>query len=136
MFILYMVIAFGLFGTMLMMLSERTREFGVLISIGMKRFKLASIVWMEMIMISIVGVFLGIAIAYPICQYFYSNPIQFGDDQAEMMADYGMEAMLQFSIDPSIFLTQAVIIFSISSVLALFSFRKLFKLNPQEAMRA
>jgi len=135
MFILYMVITFGLFGTMLMMLSERTREFGVLISIGMKRFKLASVVWMEMIIISILGVLVGIAVAFPICYYFHSNPIQFGDEQAEMMADYGMEAVLQFSIDPSIFLTQAMIIFSISSVLALFPFRKLLKLNPQEAMR-
>jgi len=135
MFILYMVITFGLFGTMLMMLSERTREFGVLISIGMKRFKLASIIWMEMIMISILGVIIGVIAAFPICYYFHINPIEFGTDQAEMMEDYGMEAVLQFSVDPSIFLVQGVIIFLISSIIALFAFRKMFKLNPQEAMR-
>lgn len=35
--ILYLIIAFGVFGTVLMMTAERKREFGVLISIGMQR---------------------------------------------------------------------------------------------------
>jgi len=135
MIILYMVITFGLFGTMLMMLSERTKEFGVLVSIGMKRFKLASVVWMEMIIISLLGVLIGIGAAFPICYYFHANPIKFGSEEAEMMADYGMEAVLQFSVAPSIFLTQAAIIFVISSVLSFYPFRKLLKLNPQDAMR-
>jgi ABC-type lipoprotein release transport system permease subunit len=35
--ILYMVIAFGIFGTELMMTAERKREFGVLVAIGMQK---------------------------------------------------------------------------------------------------
>ena len=34
MFILYLVISFGIFGTVLMMLAERRHEFGVLVAIG------------------------------------------------------------------------------------------------------
>ena len=34
---LYFIISFGLFGTILMMLAERKREFGMLIAIGMKK---------------------------------------------------------------------------------------------------
>jgi ABC-type lipoprotein release transport system permease subunit len=40
-FILYMVITFGMFGTVFMMTAERKYEFGVLISIGMRRGQLA-----------------------------------------------------------------------------------------------
>ena len=40
--ILYLVIAFGIFGTVLMMTAERRREFGVLVAIGMQKSKLAS----------------------------------------------------------------------------------------------
>ena len=40
--ILYLVIAFGIFGTILMMTAERRREFGVLVAIGMQKSKLAS----------------------------------------------------------------------------------------------
>ena len=34
---LYFIIFFGIFGTVLMMIAERTREFGVLIAIGMQK---------------------------------------------------------------------------------------------------
>ena len=46
MFILYMVIGFGIFGTMLMMVAERMHV-GVLIAIGMKRINLAVMVLTE-----------------------------------------------------------------------------------------
>jgi len=42
--ILYLVIAFGVFGTVLMMMAERKREFGMLVSIGMQKHKLAKII--------------------------------------------------------------------------------------------
>ena len=39
--VLYMIITFGIFGTILMMTAERRYEFGVLISIGLQRIQLA-----------------------------------------------------------------------------------------------
>ncbi|MBW6498952.1 MAG: hypothetical protein K0B09_11215 [Bacteroidales bacterium] len=45
--ILYIVITFGLFGTILTMMIERQREFGMLISLGMKRSRLAIMVFLE-----------------------------------------------------------------------------------------
>lgn len=38
--ILYVIIFFGIYGTVQMMISERTKEFGVMVAIGMKRRKL------------------------------------------------------------------------------------------------
>ena len=43
-FILYIIVVFGMFGTVLMMTEERKYEFGVLISIGMSRIRLFGIV--------------------------------------------------------------------------------------------
>ena len=42
--ILYMIVGFGVFGTMLMMLNERQREFGMMIAIGMQKNRLILIV--------------------------------------------------------------------------------------------
>jgi ABC-type lipoprotein release transport system permease subunit len=39
-FILYTVIAFGIFGTIMMMVAEREKEFGILHSLGMKKTKM------------------------------------------------------------------------------------------------
>jgi len=136
MFILYMVISFGLFGTMLMMLSERKHEFGVLVAIGMKRISLAMIVWLELIMISILGAILGCLLAFPICAYFYYNPIMLGDDMADIYEDFGIEAIIQFSIDPGIFLQQAIVILIISVVIAVFPFIQIQRMDAIKQMRA
>ena len=58
--ILYLIIGFGLFGTVLMMTVERKYEFGMLIAIGMKKSKLELILMGEIVLITFFGVLLGI----------------------------------------------------------------------------
>lgn len=136
MFILYMVISFGMFGTVLMMLAERRHESGVLVAIGMKRKKLAAMVWMEVMIIAILGSFFGMFGAFPVCLYYHINPIHFGDEVAKMMEEYGMEAVLQTSIDPEIFITQGLIVAIIASIIAIYPLVNLLKLNAIKAMRS
>jgi len=137
MFIMYLVISFGIFGTMLMMLAEQRHEFGVLVAIGMKRIKLAVLVFLEVVFISVIGAFLGIIGAYPISLYFNINPIDLGGgEMGEMYEDYGLEAVLQFSVDPMVFLTQAIVIAIMASVIALYPFGSILRLNAIEEMRS
>ncbi len=134
MFILYMVVSFGIFGTILMMMMERYHEFGVVIAIGMKRVKLAFVVWMETMIISIMGALLGIIGALPVCAYFHFYPIRFGQEMSKMYEEYGMEAVLRSSIEPEIFLQQAAVIAVIASVIAVYPFLKLTRMQALEAM--
>jgi ABC-type lipoprotein release transport system permease subunit len=136
MFILYMVIAFGIFGTMLMMMAERMHEFGVLIAVGMKRVKLAVMVWIETVMISLLGAFLGMFGALPVCAYFYYWPIEFskGDEMAKMYEEYGMEAVLQASIEPTVFLQQAAVVALVATVIAVYPFLRILRLKAINAM--
>lgn len=137
MFIMYLVIGFGIFGTMLMMIAERRHEFGVLVAIGMRRYKLAFLVWMEVVLISIVGAFLGIFGALPISIYYNLNPIDLGGgEMAQMYEDYGLEAVLQFSVDPMVFLNQAIVIAIMSSLIALYPFGRILRINSIEEMRS
>lgn len=136
MFILYMVISFGIFGTMLMMLAERRREFGVLMAIGMKRIKLASMVWTEVVSLSILGSIFGIVGAFPVCYYFYANPITLTGQMTEMMEDYGMEAVLQASVAPSIFILQSVVIAIIGTIISIYPLVKLLTIRAINQMRS
>ena len=74
--VLYIVIGFGMFGTFLMMTAERRYEFGILLSIGMKRAKLQFTVFIEILLMSLIGVLTGIIISTGIIVYFFTNPIQ------------------------------------------------------------
>jgi putative ABC transport system permease protein len=137
MFILYLVIAFGIFGTMLMMLAERMHEFGVLVAVGMKRWKLAVIFWLEVLLLALLGSLLGMLGALPVCGWFYYFPITFGEgeDFAKMFEEYGLEPVLQASIDLEVFATQAVVVAIITSVIALYPMMRIVQLKAIDAMR-
>ena len=136
--ILYMLIAFALFGTILMMTKERRYEFGVLTAIGMNRFKLFSTVWMETIILGLVGAIVGILISIPIIYYLNINPIHvsvMGEDAAAAYEKFGISGHLPTRFDFKIFASQAIIIFLVTSVLALYPFINIMRLNPVAAMR-
>ena len=57
-----------------MMTAERMYEFGVMMSIGMKRFQMQLIIALEMGIMSTIGVLAGVGISLPILLYYYHNP--------------------------------------------------------------
>jgi putative ABC transport system permease protein len=134
--ILYVVIGFGIFGTILTMTLEREQEFGVLISIGMHRWKLASVILFETLVMNFVGVLLGVVLMLPVIIYFHLNPISLGEDLESLMAEYGLEAVLPFSMDPQIFIQQASIVFVMSMVIALYPVMRVFRIKVLEASRS
>ena len=132
-FILYMIVAFGIFGTVLMMTQERKYEFGVLISIGMKKIRLIKTMIYETILLASVGVFLGIALSRPII--IFLSPIKFPEEQAQMMENMGFEAVIPFMNTYDIPLTHGFIIFFISLIVCLYPLSVILKLDPIKAMK-
>lgn len=133
--IIYMVIGFGILGTLLMMAMERTREFGMLISIGLKRMRLAFILTLESAILSLIAVVIGTVMGLPLLAYYRLNPIMLGGKAAEVMIAYGFEPILPFSMDPSIFWTQALTVLVIAIIAALYPIFRVFRLRPVEAVR-
>jgi len=133
--VLYIVIGFGMFGTFMMMTTERKYEFGILLSIGMKRLKLQTTVFIEILMISLLGVMAGIAVSVAVILYFFANPIQLGTQMQEMYESFGVEAIIEFSADPILFYSQAWAIFLIALILSFYPLLVLARLNPVRAMR-
>ncbi len=133
--ILYMVISFGMFGTMLMLIQERVYEFGVLLSIGMTRLKLWIIVFLEGLMTTMVGAVLGVLGVYPLVLYFYNNPYELTGEAADAMRDMGWEPVIPASLDPSIATTHMLIVAFISILIAFYPAITIRKLHPVEARR-
>ncbi len=134
--ILYLVIAFGIFGTILMMLNERMHEFGILIAIGMRKGILATIVVMEMVMMSIVGTLFGIIGAFPIVLYFRLHPIHLGGDYAKVSEQFNFEPIIQPNIDFSNFIIQGYVVLVISIVLSLYAIFKIHKIKAIAAINS
>lgn len=123
--ILYIVVGFGVLGTVIMMTLERRREFGILIGIGMHPVRITVMMIGEIFLMSVMGIIAGTAVALPITLWYNRNPVYFSGRMAEMMAEYGMEAILPFSVEPSIYLTQAIIVFFIAMLTVIYPISKI-----------
>ena len=133
--VLYLVIGFGMFGTFLMMTAERTREFGIMLAIGMHRRWLQFTVFVEIVMMSMMGVLAGIVMSLFAITYFYYNPPPMAKGAQAMAENYGIEAAFEFSMSPQIFVWQAWAIFIIGFLLSFYPLLVLTKLSPVHAMR-
>ena len=134
-FILYMIITFGIFGTVLMMTQERQYEFGVVVSIGMKKLKLIITMVYETIFLTSIGVLAGVLISRPLVLYFHYNPMKFPEEQARVMEEFGFEAIIPWMSSYDIPLTHGLIIFCISVVISLYPAINILYLNPIKAMK-
>lgn len=132
--VFYMVLGFGILGTVLMMTSERRYEFGVLIGIGMKRYKLGFLVFFEMLLMATIGVLVGIVVSLPITWYFHLHPIGLTGEMAKAIEGYGMEPILPFSVHPSIFSSQAIVVFILTMVIAIYPIIHTKRLKVMEAL--
>lgn len=135
-FILYVIIAFGLYATILMMMSERRREFGVMISVGMQRRRLSRVVFLETLFISLVGALAGIFLSALVVEYLYLNPIPLTGEAASAIEEFGIEPKLFFSNHPKIYYFQAMSVGAIALFVGLFPLRWIKKMNVMEALRA
>jgi ABC-type lipoprotein release transport system permease subunit len=132
---LYLIIGFGIFGTILMMTIERKQEFGMLIAIGMKKVKIANMLIQETIFISLLGVLVGIMISLPAVIYFNFKPLSLGGKVAEMYEKFGFEPVFPAALDAQIFLNQSIIVLVLAAVIGVYPLWYVRSLNPIEAMK-
>ena len=134
-FILYLVVGFGIFGTVLMMVSERNFELGVMLSLGTPRFKLGLLLCVELLLLTFIGTAGALIFTYPILWYFNINPIPLTGDTAEVMLQYGMEPVLPFSASFEVMESPIGAILFIVILICLYPMRFTQKINPVEAMK-
>lgn len=134
--ILYMVIAFGIFGTVLMMTNERVREFSVMVSVGMQKTQLAWVVITELFFLTAMAVLAGIMISLPAMFYFYYNPIEFSGDAVEVMQDFNFEPVMPMSLEGNIFVFQGIAISILSLIAMSYPTIKILKLDVVKGLRS
>lgn len=134
--ILYIIIFFGIFGTVLMMIAERKREFGVLVAIGMKKSKLSFILTIEMIFIGLVGTISGLLTCTPIIILGYYNPVKLTGSLAKMMEDMGFDPVMPMQWFDNYFYYQAIIVIVMVIIASYIPLKSIRKMKVNESLRA
>ncbi len=131
--IFYIIVGFGIFGTILTMLHERMQEFGILLSIGLKRMQLGFIGLIETILIGLLGITAGVLTALPLVYVFHLFPIEFTGEMADYILRFGMEPVFPMLLDKQIFINQAYTVFGITLLIGLYTMRKIHGIRILEA---
>lgn len=134
--ILYIVIAFGILGTIMMMIMERRREFGVMVAIGMSKGKLASVIFFETLFIGLLGILSGLLVSYPLLHLQSANPIPLTGQAAQMMEEFGFEPYMFFSVDWTVFGQQAISVSIIILIIAIYPVISVLRLKEINALKA
>lgn len=134
--ILYLIIGFGILGTIIMMLAERKKELGIMIAIGMQKTQLSLITFFETIYIGLIGVIAGFGISIPIIFTFAQNPIPLPPKLAEAYAQYGFEPYLFFGTQPQVFYNQIIIVFIITAIIGLYPIWNIQRIQVAKALRS
>ncbi len=66
----FVAMAFGIANVLLMAVHERTREFGVMRALGLRAPALLGLIVLESLLLSLVGVALGLALALPVVSWY------------------------------------------------------------------
>lgn len=133
--ILFVVIGFGLLGTVTMMVAERKRELGIMISVGMARKKLARILIYESFIMTFIGVLLGTIASYIVLTYFVDNPIPMTGDMRQMVLELGWEPVMKFSNDILLIVKQGSVLVMMMVLISIYPWYSVMRLKEHLAVR-
>ncbi len=133
--ILIIIVAFGILNTVLMSVTERFKEFGISLSLGMPQSKLVLTVLIETFLLAFLGIALGDLFAYGINYYFTVHPIYFGSELQKIYEIYGFLPMMKSTLRFSVFFNSSVIILIASFIAAIYPAYKVYKLEPLKGIR-
>ncbi|WP_163708256.1 ABC transporter permease [Mangrovibacterium lignilyticum] len=134
--ILYTLVGFGIFGTVIMMMAERRKEMGIMVAIGMQRSQLSAILFIETALIGLIGVLAGFAISLPLISYLVFHPIPLTGEAAKAYEEFGFEAAMYFSVQWFIFARQVLIIFILTLVIYVYPLVKTYGMKLTRALHA
>ncbi len=133
--ILYMIVAFGMIGTIIMLYNERQFEFGVMNAIGMHKKTLILVTQIELTILALIGIVVGNLVSIPLLYHLNVNPIELQGNAAKGMIEQGFEPYMGTGLYTQVFINNSLIILVISFFASFYIVSKLWKLNPLNAMR-
>ncbi|MBK5202683.1 MAG: FtsX-like permease family protein [Prolixibacteraceae bacterium] len=131
MFIIYLVISFGIANTMTMAVMERIKEFGMLRSIGMSKKEIRYMIMAESIILIAIGALIGIFISLIIIIITSHTGINiFGSSSLE---SFGMSSLIYPDITSGLFIIIVILIGIVSIVTSIFPINKVLKIKLTNA---
>jgi len=132
---LVVVVVFIILNTLYMSVLERTREFGVLMAVGMKPHQLGRMVWMEMVFLTLVGAGIGIGLGMILTGVFENVGIAIDmEGTEEIYAQWGLPSRFYPEMTVGRVLAGPAAMVGLIGLLGVIPYRRVIGLKPVKAM--
>ncbi len=133
--VLIVLVAFSVLNTQLMSVLERTREFGVIMALGIRPRRLAWLVMLETILMACLGLAIGVLLGWLVARYFHAVGFQY-PGMEEMAEKFNLPGRMYPSVTFFTMMLGPSVVFLFSLAAAVYPALRLFRLHPVQAMRA
>ncbi|ABO24525.1 FtsX-like permease family protein [Shewanella loihica] len=123
----------GIANIMLMAVFERTREFGVLMAIGMVKRKIMGLILLESLLLGLTGALLGLMLSVLVIALLANTGIPLGN-MADGLGAFGVSTTLYPQVTLGQYLSTLAMVVIVSLLAALYPARQIVKQRPVDAM--
>ena len=132
---LIIIVAFGIMNTITMSVTERYKEFGVMLALGAKHVFLVVTLFFEILFITILGILIGNGIGFLTNYYFKYNPVVIEGDLAELYQQFGFTPTIATAVNFEIFWSVSLTVLAVAVIVYFLSAYKLFRLEALKGIR-
>jgi putative ABC transport system permease protein len=133
--VFFVVVAAAVANPVLMAVLERTREFGIMLAIGMSRTRLLVLVLLECALLGAAGLVLGNVLGLSITGYFARAGINLGAFEAGLRTMPGLSDVVYPVLLVGRSLMLSTLVFAIACLMAVYPAAKAAGLEPVQAIR-
>ncbi len=135
-YIIEMLVVFSVVNSFIMMVFERTREFGMLLAIGMRPWRVVAMVQWEAFFIWLLGTGLGVGLAALLVAWLHNVGIYLGDEFEQLAGQMYMPTRMYPALDARAFLSAPMVMLVGTQLAALLPSMRIRRLRPVAALRA
>lgn len=132
--IILLSLGFGIVNTMLMAVMERVKEIGMLMAIGMSKFRVFWMLMLETVLLTFTGGFFGILLGIAVTLATMKSGIDLSF-YAEGLEDMGYSSLVFPVVEFEMVLVIVLLVLATGLVASVYPARKALKYKPAEAIR-
>ena len=132
--IVLIALAFGIVNTMLMSILERYKELGILMAIGMNKFRVFTMIVVETIYISILGGVVGMVFGFITVSILSYNGINLSLF-SEALSGWGFNDVVYPTLAPRVYVLITILVVLTAVLASIYPALKAIILKPNEAIR-
>ena len=132
--IVLIALAFGIINTMLMAILERKHELGMLLSVGMNKKKVFTMIITETLFLAIIATPIGILLSYWSISYYGTYGLDFAS-VAKGLESLGVGSKIFTKLPIYLYINITLMTLLITIISAIIPARRALKLNPAEAVK-